>query len=77
MRDERPRVLVRLSGVSEPFARAAIPAGTAELAAVRAGYHEKPGGNELHVVLDLAASGVRVESVDPVSNRLVVRLRQP
>lgn len=77
MRDERPRVLVRLTGISEAFARSAIPAGTAELAGVRAGYHEKAGGNELHVVLDLAASGVRVESVDPVSNRLVVRLRQP
>jgi len=74
IRDDKPRVLVRLTGVAAGYAQSAIEAGTQELAGVRVGFHEKPGGNELHVVLDLGARDVRVASVGTEGNRLVVRL---
>jgi uncharacterized protein (TIGR02266 family) len=77
MRDERPRVLVRITGVAAGFPRAALTAGTPELAGVRVGFHEKSAGNELHVVLDPGAGGARVEWVDATADRLVVRLRRP
>ncbi|MCM2268722.1 MAG: PilZ domain-containing protein [Thermoanaerobaculia bacterium] len=77
MRDERPRVLVRVTGVAAGFPRPSLTAGTPELAGVRVGFHEKPAGNELHVVLDLGAGGARVEWVDATGDRLVVRLRRP
>jgi hypothetical protein len=41
---------------------------------VRIGYHEKPGGNELHVVIDLASPRVRLVRVIPADNRLELLL---
>ena len=56
-----PRHLVRISGVDAPFPRPAIPVGGDLLRQIRVGYHPKPGGDELHVVLDLADPAVVVE----------------
>ncbi len=71
---DKPRVLVKLRGIERPY-RGASAGPTAELAGVRVGYHVKSGGNELHVVLDLPpGSGVKVETVEPVEDRLEISL---
>jgi uncharacterized protein (TIGR02266 family) len=77
MRDARPRVLVRLVGMAAGYPRASLDAGTLELAGIRVGYHEKPGGNELHVVLDLSSLDIEVAGVEASGGELLVRLRQP
>ena len=74
IRGENPRVLIRIIPVASGFSKTLLAAGTPELKQVRVGYHEKPAGNELHVVLDLASPAVRVESVGTDGSRLVVRL---
>jgi uncharacterized protein (TIGR02266 family) len=68
---ELPREVVRIRGVQQPFDRAAIRVGTREVAQVRTGLH---AGNELHVVLDLAAPGVILERTEAQGNRLLLYL---
>jgi hypothetical protein len=77
MSGERPRLLVRLTGMGGGYPKATVPVGTTELDAVRFGYHEKPAGNELHVVFDLAAADVRISGVALEEGRVVVRLTRP
>jgi uncharacterized protein (TIGR02266 family) len=77
MQGERPRLLLRLTGMAAGYPRPGLTVGTEELAGVRIGYHEKPAGNELHVVFDLAAPGVRVSEVALENGRIVVRLTRP
>lgn len=74
IRDANPRVLLRLTQMSGGYAKSLLTAGTPELKQLRIGYHEKPAGNELHVVLDLAGADVAVASVETSGNRLYVRL---
>jgi len=72
---EKPRVLIRLKGIDEPYRGGVATVPTDEVANVRTGYHQQAGGNELHVVLDLAsARRVTVESVEPVGTGLAIRL---
>ncbi len=77
IRDANPRVLLRLTQMSAGYPRTLLAAGTPELKQLRIGYHEKPAGNELHVVLDLAAADVTVASVEASGNRLYIRLARP
>jgi uncharacterized protein (TIGR02266 family) len=58
-----PREVFKLSGMSRSHPSSRLVAGTRELLQVRTGYHPKPGGGELHVVLDLAGPGVEVAQV--------------
>jgi hypothetical protein len=44
--------------------------GTGEVAQVRTGYHVKPGGNELHVVVDLASPEVKLIRAVAIDNRI-------
>jgi hypothetical protein len=74
--DSPPRELVRLRGIRRPLAITRIPVGTAEVRQVRVGYHEKAGGNELHVVIDLADPAVKVARVDHDGQRLRIHLRR-
>lgn len=74
IRDANPRVLFRFTQMAAGYPKTLLQAGTPELKQVRVGYHEKPAGNELHVVLDLAAPNVEVASVEAAGNRLYVRL---
>jgi uncharacterized protein (TIGR02266 family) len=74
IRDDRPRVLVRLTGMAEGYRQTALAAGTPELAGVRTGFHQRPAGDELHVVLDLTSAGIRVERVDVRGDRLEILL---
>ncbi len=53
------RQLLKLLQIAEPYTQSLIPVGSRELQQIRIGYHPgKPGGAELHIVLDFAAPGV-------------------
>jgi hypothetical protein len=69
-----PREVLRIRGVASAFGRTTVPVTTPEVRQVRIGYHEKPGGNELHVVIDLASPRVRLVRVVPADNRLELLL---
>jgi uncharacterized protein (TIGR02266 family) len=71
-----PRVLVRLLGIAKPYPSTKVAVGTDEVKQVRMGFHEKAGGNELHVVLDLAGPGVKVTRVEAKDNQLRVHLQR-
>jgi hypothetical protein len=66
----RPREVVYLRGVAARFPRASVPVGTPEVAQVRTGFHVKPAGNELHVVVDLASPRVRLLRAVAIDNRI-------
>lgn len=74
--DDPPRELVRLRGIRRPLAISRVPVGNGEVKQVRVGYHEKAGGNELHVVIDLADPEVKVARVDHDGQRLRIHLRR-
>jgi uncharacterized protein (TIGR02266 family) len=69
-----PREVIQIRGIQRPFAPVRIPVGTPEVKQIRVGYHEKPGGNELHVVIDLAGSRVKAARVEPDGQRLRIHL---
>lgn len=73
--DSPPRTVIQIRGMSRPFAPTRIPVGTSEVKQIRVGYHEKSGGNELHVVIDLAGSRVRVARIEPDGQRLRIHLQ--
>ena len=72
-----PRELIRLSGITRPYPSTKVPVGTGEVRQIRVGYHEKSGGNELHIVVDLADPAVRVTGMEARENHLRIRLRKP
>jgi len=59
-----PRELVIVRGIREPFARTNIPVAAAMVDQIRVGFHPKRGGNELHVVLDVARPTVYLERME-------------
>jgi len=71
-----PREVVRLRGVDDSYRRSSVPVSTVEVKQVRLGYHAGSGGNgnELHVVIDLASSRVKLLRATPVDNRLEILL---
>jgi hypothetical protein len=69
-----PREVVRLRGVASGFTRPTVNVGTLEVQQVRTGYHAKPEGNELHVVIDLASARVRLAQVTTQDNRVELLL---
>lgn len=69
-----PREVLRLKGVAAGFGRPTVAVATAEVRQVRVGYHEKPEGNELHVVMDLASARVRLLRVVVNDNRIEMLL---
>jgi uncharacterized protein (TIGR02266 family) len=71
-----PRELVRLFGISSPYPATKVAVGTDEVKQVRLGFHEKPGGNELHVVIDLANPGVKVTRIEAKDNQLRIHLQR-
>lgn len=71
-----PRELVRLYGVSRPYAHNRVPADGRELRQIRTGYHRDAGGDQLHVVLDLATPDVRLVGTEEEEGRLSLRLRR-
>ncbi|HYO13441.1 MAG TPA: TIGR02266 family protein [Thermoanaerobaculia bacterium] len=71
-----PRELIRLKGIERPFPKARVVVGTTEVLQVRVGYHPRPGGNELHIVLDLAHPDVAVTRVEEGEERLRIHLQR-
>ncbi|HXT51335.1 MAG TPA: hypothetical protein VN811_09860, partial [Thermoanaerobaculia bacterium] len=60
--------------VDDRYRRASVAVSTAEVKQVRLGYHAKPEGNELHVVVDLTSPRVKLLRSTPVDNRLELLL---
>jgi uncharacterized protein (TIGR02266 family) len=71
-----PRELIRLFGISRPYPATKVAVGTGEVKQMRMGFHEKAGGNELHVVLDLAGPGVKVTRIQAKDNQLRIHLQR-
>lgn len=74
---EPPRELIRLTGISRPFPSPRLAVGTAEVKQIRTGYHQKPGGNELHIVIDLADPAVKVTRIEAREQHLRIHLQRP
>jgi molecular chaperone DnaK len=73
-----PREVIRLRGLARPFPSSRLSVGTRELLQVRTGFHPGSSGNEVHVVLDLAAPGVTVARVEGGERQLRIQLaRRP
>ena len=73
-----PRQLIVLGGISRKYPTARVAVGAGELKQVRVALHEKPGGgNQLHVVLDLGTSAVKVTRVEAREKQLRIHLQGP
>jgi hypothetical protein len=72
-----PRELIKLVGIARPFPTPRLAVGTDEVKQVRTGYHQKAGGNELHVVIDLADPGVKITRIDSQERQLRIHLQRP
>ncbi|MFH1018148.1 MAG: PilZ domain-containing protein [Pseudomonadota bacterium] len=70
-----PRELVRIVGVSKPYPRTSLSVRSPHLKQIRVGLHESASGSELHIVLDLASSKVRLAKVEPSGTRLLLHLQ--
>lgn len=60
---DQPREVVRLLGIRARYDKPEVPVGVGALQKIRTGYHTKPSGDELHVVLDLSRSDATVSEV--------------
>ena len=69
-----PREVVRVRGVSAGFPQPVVNVGTPEVKQVRTGFHTRPEGNELHVVVDLASPRVRLVQATSQDNRVELLL---
>ena len=69
------REVIQVRGMTRPFSPVRIQAGTGELRQIRVGYHQKGGGNELHIVLDLEGPRVKVVRIEPDGQRLRIHLQ--
>jgi uncharacterized protein (TIGR02266 family) len=69
------REVIQVRGMTRPFSPVRIQAGTGELRQIRVGYHQKGGGNELHIVLDLEGPRVKVLRIEPDGQRLRIHLQ--
>ena len=71
---ERPRLVLRIPGVDQPFARGRVEVGGGLVERIRTGLHGDRGPSELHVVFDLTGSSVRLAGIENVGGRLRVTL---
>lgn len=63
-----PRELLRIQGIEQPYPQAVVPVTSELVDQIRTGFHQRAGGPELHVVLDLARGGLpdgRIEQRGP------------
>ncbi|MDX1501041.1 MAG: PilZ domain-containing protein [Thermoanaerobaculia bacterium] len=77
VRGGEPRQVIRVRGVERPFTPSRLVVGTPQIERVRVGLHGEGAGQALHFVVDLAAEGVRVGSVEIEGRRLKVRFTGP
>lgn len=71
-----PRELIVLTGIGRPFPASRVAVGTGEVKQVRTGYHQKAGGNELHIVIDLADPAVQVTRIEAREQHLRIHLQK-
>lgn len=71
-----PREVVRINGAVRPFRFPRLAVGTPEVKQVRIGFHQRPAGNELHVVLDLTGDAVAVVGVEERGSQLRLQVRR-
>jgi len=70
-----PREVVKLIGIQRPFSQGRLEVSTRQVRQLRIGFHEKPGADELHVVIDLANPDTRVTGIQEETGRLRVRIQ--
>lgn len=70
-----PREVIKLLGIDLPYRETFIALGSPEIRRIRTGFHPEDRINELHVVLDLAGSGVRLERMEHGRRTLHLRVR--
>ena len=68
----RRRELVRRVGIAAAYDRTSIDVATPQVRRIRIGYHDKAGGNELHLVIDLASPSARLDRIEPNGRELVI-----
>jgi molecular chaperone DnaK len=69
------REVLRIRGISQPFAATQLRVGTPELLQIRVGFHREGGSSQLHVVLDLGGPEVVVTGIEPRDQQLRVHVR--
>lgn len=74
MGGDKPRVLIKLRGLDQPYRRGAIAVGTSAVVGIRTGWHVRETGNEQHVVVDLVPGGARLDGFEAVGSRIVLKL---
>ncbi|HEX2252774.1 MAG TPA: hypothetical protein VHQ65_05870, partial [Thermoanaerobaculia bacterium] len=74
---ERPRLVVRLRGIEQPYARGQVAVGTAQVERIRTGFHSDRQPSELHVVFDLPGPRVELASIEGIGGRLRIVLEGP
>jgi len=74
MAGDKPRVLIKLRGLDQPYRRGALAVGTAAVVGIRTGWHVKETGNEQHVVVDLVPGGARLDGFEAIGSRIVLKL---
>ncbi len=72
-----PREVIVITGVTGPFGRPAIAIDSPIVAGLRTGYHRKNGGNEVHIVVDLADPEAKITACRAVGRRLEVDIQLP
>ncbi|MEM9292973.1 MAG: TIGR02266 family protein [Acidobacteriota bacterium] len=70
---ENAREVVKLRGINWPYREPVLYVNSGQVDRVRVGFHPKPIGNELHIVLDLADASVQLSGVEREANKLQLR----
>ncbi|MCH9650354.1 MAG: TIGR02266 family protein [Deltaproteobacteria bacterium] len=66
------RELVKIKGISWPFRDPVLQVDTAEVRRIRTGFHPKPEGNELHIVVDLQDSEVALQQLEREDRKVLL-----
>ncbi len=72
----KPREVIKISGVQQPFLPSRMPVRTPQLKSIRTGLHKRITPPELHVVLDLAHARFRVTKIEADGQKLRIVLGQ-
>ncbi len=71
-----PRQVLRIAGITEPYDDHPLQVGGPLLTRVRVGFHPEMSPPELHVVVDLAGAGVKLDSLKVSGADVVLRFTQ-
>ncbi len=71
------REAIKLYDVDWPYPKRMIEVGTPEVIRIRTGFHSRPSGNELHVVLDLQTPEVTLQEIRTEGSKLLLWVSAP